>query len=416
MKLEWTEGNRIALLENGEAFYPRAFEAIAGARREVLLETFILFDDKVGRALQQALLAAARGGAEVHVLVDGWGSPDLPADFVGPLVEAGVRLRSFEPARWLLGARLNMFRRMHRKLLVVDDRVAFVGGINYSVDHLGEYGPMAKQDYAVEIEGPLVQQIRAFCRASLETPQPPRHHWLARWRKARRRAQTAPEPGGAQAALVTRDNHAHRRDIELQYRMALRTARERVVIANAYFFPGYFLLKDLRRAARRGVRVDLILQGQPDMPVVRVAASMLYAHLVRAGVRVHEYCRRPLHGKVAVADDTWATVGSSNLDPLSLGLNLEANVVIRDAGFARELRERLDTLIAQSCREVQVAPASGFASAWTRLRTGLVFHLLRRFPRWLMALPAQAPHVAPLEAGAAAVAPAPRAPLRPPQF
>ncbi|HPU51588.1 MAG TPA: cardiolipin synthase ClsB [Burkholderiaceae bacterium] len=399
MKLEWTAGNRIALLENGEQYYPRVFEAIARARQEVLVETFILFDDEVGRQLHTALLQARANGAEVHVLVDGWGSPDLPPDFIEPLTRAGVQMRAFDPVRRLFGQRINLFRRMHRKLVVTDGQTAFVGGINFSVDHLAESGPKAKQDYAVQIEGPLVAQIRAFCRAALATPQPRRTSWLRRWRAQTGAASGLADPdAGAVAALVTRDNADHRDDIERQYRAALRRARERVIIANAYFFPGYRLLKDLRRAARRGVQVDLILQGAPDMPIVQTAASLLHPHLIRAGVRIHEYCQRPLHGKVATVDDEWATVGSSNLDPTSLGLNLEANVLVRDPAFARLLRERLDALIEEGCSVVKLAPPTRLGSAWIQLRSFFVFHFLRNFPSWIDHLPASEPKVAALQA------------------
>lgn len=405
----WVPGNRLTLLENGEQYYPRAFEVIAGASREVLLETFILFDDKVGRALQQALLSAAARGAEVHMLVDGWGSPDLPETFTRPLVEAGVHVRIFDPVRRLLGARLNMLRRMHRKLLVVDGQVAFVGGINYSHDHLADFGPLAKQDYAVEIEGPLVGQIRAFCKASLESPQPTRRAWLRRWRERRRHAgpQAAAPAGdersdanGATAAFITRDNLEHRTDIERHYRAALRLASTRVIIANAYFFPGYRLLRDLRHAARRGAQVDLIVQGRPDMPWVQRATELLYADLIRAGVRVHEYCERPLHGKVAVIDDRWATIGSSNLDPTSLSLNLEANVVVRDEAFARAVRGRLERLLERRCTPVELPTPGRVGTAWIRFRSTVVYHTLRRFPKWLSQSPVSAPRVEPLELGA----------------
>jgi cardiolipin synthase A/B len=399
MRLDWTHGNRIALLENGEAYYPRVFEAIAQARHEVLLETFILFDDKVGRQLQQALLQAARNGAKVHVMVDGWGSPDLGPEMLDPLHDAGVQVRAYDPVRGPLGRRLNVFRRMHRKLVVVDGAVAFVGGINYSIDHLAEHGPKAKQDYAIEIAGPLVAQIRAFCREAMHSPQPQRRAWRLRWRHDDGEPHEVAAPShtsGASAALVTRDNGEHRRDIELQYRAALRLARRRVVIANAYFFPGYSLLRDLRRAARRGVQVDLIVQGEPDMAIARAAASMLYGHLVRAGVRVHEYCKRPFHGKVAVVDDQWATVGSSNLDPLSLALNLEANVIVRDADFARCLLERLEHLIAHACHRVRLAPATRWSSALAQVRGFFVFHFLHRFPAWVEWLPQREAKIEPL--------------------
>lgn len=411
----WLPGNTLTLLENGEEYYPRVFDAIRGAEREVLLETFIWFVDPVGLQLREALCVAARRGVEVHVLFDGWGSPDLDEEFMRPMHEVGVKLRAFEPAQRLFGARYNLLRRMHRKLVVVDARRAFVGGINYSLDHLREYGKEAKQDYAVEVEGPLVEEIHAFCRASLVAPQPRRERWQRAYQRvrefrgtrfARRRVAAradvatpaAEAASGALAAFVTRDNRHHRDDIEHQYRLALRAARQRVVIANAYFFPGWRLLKDLRRAARRGVRVDLVLQGEPDMAVVRAAASLLHAHLLRAGVRVHEYCERPLHGKVAVVDDAWATVGSSNLDPISLGLNLEANVFVRDSGFARHLRERLDHLIMEGCRLVEVPQPGRLASAWIALRSAVIFHFLRRFPVWASTLPEQAPNVAALSA------------------
>ncbi|MCV0440543.1 MAG: cardiolipin synthase ClsB [Hydrogenophaga sp.] len=398
MNSHWVPGNRITLLENGEGYYPRVFAAIAAARQEVLLETFILFDDKVGRQLQQALLSAAARGAAVHVLVDGWGSPDLPASFTRPLLDAGVRLRSFEPAQRLFGARINLLRRMHHKLVVVDGQRAFVGGINYSIDHLAEHGPLAKQDYAVEIEGPLVGQVQAFCRANVEAPQPARRQWLRRWRAGlRRKDLEAPAGEGALAAFVTRDNHAHRTDIERHYRAAIRSASERILIANAYFFPGYRLLRDLRRAARRGVQVDLILQGRPDMVWVKRASELLYRHLMRAGVRIHEYTERPLHGKVAVVDDRWATVGSSNLDPTSLSLNLEANVIVRDEAFARHLRERLDELLETCCERVELPTPGRLLSAWIVLRSMVVFHALRRFPDWTRRSSRQAPRVVPMQ-------------------
>jgi cardiolipin synthase len=402
----WVPGNRITLLENGEGFYPRVFASIRAAEHEVLLETFIVFDDKVGRELQQALLRAAGRGAKVDVLVDGWGSPDLPSSFTQPLQEAGVKLRSFEPAQRLFGARINMLRRMHRKLVVVDGQRAFVGGINYSADHLADFGPLAKQDYAVEIEGPLVGQIHAFCRASLAAPQPARRLWLQQWRQ-RRASDDDVGPSdntdiaaaeGARAAFVTRDNRSQRNDIERHYRAAVRTARHRVLIANAYFFPGYRLLRDLRHAARRGVQVDLVLQGRPDQAWVQRASELLYGYLMRAGVRVYLYSERPLHAKVAVVDDRWATVGSSNLDPTSLSLNLEANIVVRDAAFATQLREQIEHLMQQRCERVQLPTPGPLRSAWIALRSLIVFHAMRHFAAWVQRSPDAAPRIVPLQA------------------
>jgi cardiolipin synthase A/B len=397
MDPRWIAGNDIQLLENGEEFFPRVFACIANATQEVILETFILFEDKVGLQLHHALVAAARRGVQIDVTIDGFGSPDLSNNFIGSLVEAGVRIHVFDPGKRLLGWRMNVLRRMHRKIVVVDGTVAFVGGINYSADHLADYGPEAKQDYAAEIRGPLVAEIHRFTHAALAQGQ--RYQRTLRyWWRNRRRLRTTPDKlpqvGSATAMLVVRDNGDHQSDIERHYRIAIRAARKRVIIANAYFFPGYRFIKQLRDAARRGVDVRLILQGEPDMAIVKTAASMLYHHLLRSGVRIFEYCDRPLHGKVALVDDEWATIGSSNLDPLSLALNLEANVIIRDRAFNQHLFERLELLIRQSCKSVQaeqLAPMRG----WKLVSSYLVYHLTRFYPAWATWQPRHVPRLAP---------------------
>ena len=403
----WVIGNQFTLLENGEAFFPRVFACIAAAEREVMLETFIWFDDKVGRQLQAALIAAGQRGVQVDVTIDDYGSPDLPPSFLAALAGAGVRVHLFDPGPRLWGWRTNLFRRMHRKIVVIDSARAFVGGINYSADHLSDFGPLAKQDYAVEIVGPLVASIDEFVHKALAAGQ--RNVRQTRWHRLTeqfsaqaqtlattlRRAPRPPDksqPGQAAGLFVVRDNLHHTADIERHYRIAIRAARKRIIIANAYFFPGYRFIRELRKAVRRGVDVRLILQGEPDMPIVKIAASMLYPHLLSAGIRISEYCDRPLHGKVAVFDNTLSTVGSSNLDPLSLALNLEANVIIKDRRFNQQLTERLEHLMAHSCKEIAASdlPPSG---RWGALRSFFLFHLLRWYPAWSGWLPAHTPRL-----------------------
>lgn len=383
----WRQGHRLRLLENGDVYFARVYAAIDAAQHEVLLETFIWFEDKVGIPLKERLVAAARRGVRVHLLVDAFGSPDLSPEFVRELIEAGVELRMFDRQPTLLGVRLNVFRRMHRKLLVVDGTIGMVGGINYSADHLTDFGPEAKQDYAVEVEGPVVADMVAFMRRAMQT-----HGTGEGWQP-----QELPEPqraaGPAEVCFLPRDNARRSRSIERAYRQAFREARREIVIANAYFFPGYGFLRDLCAAARRGVRVCMLFQGQPDTPLALIAARALYRHLVDAGVHIFEYCERPFHGKVAVIDGEWSTVGSSNLDPLSLSLNLEANLLIRDAAFARELHGCLRRLMETHCRRVEPAsvPRGRF---WQPLLRPLLFHVLRNFPQWASRLPARTPRTA----------------------
>ncbi|MDZ5617146.1 cardiolipin synthase ClsB [Achromobacter xylosoxidans] len=385
--LGWRSGNRYTLLENGEAYFPAVRAAVDAAAREVLIETFILFDDAVGRDLQRTLIAAAGRGVSVDILADGYGSDELSEEFLAALTGAGVRVHLFDPRPRLLGVRTNLFRRMHRKIVAVDGTCAFVGGINFSADHLPDYGPEAKQDYAVRVEGPLAADIADYARAALGTDRPRR----------RRRGPLEPMPAGdGGGRLVVRDNQGHPTDIERYYRAGLRAARQDVLIANAYFFPGYRLLHDLASTARRGVRVRLLLQGEPDMLVAQLAASMLYDYLIDAGVEIFEYCKRPLHAKVACVDEDWSTVGSSNLDPLSLALNLEANVVARDTALNASLRASLERLIAEDCRPVRMRPGS--RRRLRRFWVGVVvFHFLRRFPAWAGALPAHKPRLRTLD-------------------
>src|SRR5699024_5353007 len=162
--------NTFRLLTNGEEFFPRVRQVLAQAQTEIFVETFILADDKVGRDLRQTLIAAGRRGVLVHVTVDGYGSDELPRDYIDGLTASGVRFHVFDPRPRLLGIRTNIFRRMHRKIVCVDGHVALLGGINFSVQHLRDYGPMAKQDYALEVRGPLASEIASFARNALTQP------------------------------------------------------------------------------------------------------------------------------------------------------------------------------------------------------------------------------------------------------
>ncbi|VVP40218.1 Cardiolipin synthase B [Pseudomonas fluorescens] len=387
----WQGNNLVELLENGEAYFPRVFEVMRQAKSEILLETFIVFEDKVGNELQQVLIDAAKRGVRVTASLDGFGCGELSTAFLAALSEAGVRIQIFDPAPKRFGIRTNWFRRLHRKIVVVDGTIAFIGGINFSADHLADFGPEAKQDYSVEVQGPAVADIHHFALLQSGRPARAKYWWQ---RRRQRRQELAFTDHDGQVRLVYRDNGEHTTDIEEVYRQVLRSAQRRVVIANAYFFPGYRLLREIRNAARRGVDVRLILQGQPDMMVAKLAARMTYDYLLKSGVQIYEYCERPLHGKVALVDEDWSTVGSSNLDPLSLSMNLEANVLIRDRAFNRILSERLEDLSDNHCKAMSV-DKSPRGRVWHMTIGFLVFHFLRHFPAWAGWLPAHKPRLKP---------------------
>jgi len=210
------------------------------------------------------------------------------------------------------------------------------------------------------------------------------------------------DPGeGAQVLFAIRDNEEHPTDIETLYRVGIRNARKSIVIVNAYFFPGWRFIRDLRRAAERGVDVLLVMQGKPDRPVSVGAAAILYNDLLSMGIRIVRYTERPLHAKVAVIDDRWSTVGSSNLDPLSLGLNLEANLFILDRDFNVALRRNLDELVRRSCEEVS-AEGIPRKSLVRRMLLTFGYHVTRRMPTWWRHVPWHEQQVLPMEATGAA--------------
>jgi cardiolipin synthase len=384
----WRDGNSVELLINGEAFFSSVFQSIRSAQQEVLIETFIIFEDRVGEGLQQAVIEAAGRGVRVVITVDDYGTCDLSSSFVAQMIAAGVHMQLFDPRPKFMGMRTNLFRRLHRKVVVVDGELAYIGGINYSVDHMTDSGITDKQDYAVKVSGPIVADIY---RSTLNMLSPAVRSTFSPLKVVTRQA------GSARMLMAERDNASHTTDIEEQYLLAMRNASQRITIANAYFFPSYRFLRELRNAARRGVKVTLLLQGQPDMPFVRMCSRLTYTWLLREGVQIHEYKQRALHGKVALIDHEWSTVGSSNLDPLSLALNLEANLFIRDQGLNRQLHEHLSELAAKESKQVNL---KGLARGqwWRSPMIFLSFHFLRHFPALAGLFPVHGVRLKPLRA------------------
>jgi cardiolipin synthase len=342
-------GNRLTLLQNGAEYFPALEAAIDHARREIFLETYIYEYDATGRQISEALVRAARRGVTVHLLLDGFGARTLPEAVVDEMREAGIQAMYYRPDVSLRFKR-HRLRRLHRKIAVIDTRIAFVGGINIidDMDAPGQIPP--RFDYAVSVEGPLLAEIH----------QSVRRLWaLIGWlqlRHHRSRRQRAPlhiaQRGSVEAAFVRRDNIRHRRDIENAYLDAIDSAKDEIIIANAYFLPGRRIRQALAQAAARGVRVVLLLQGRVEYVLLHYASRALYGVLLGAGIEIYSYHKSFLHAKVAVIDGRWATVGSSNIDPFSLMLAREANVVALDAGFAGALRGSLLQAISEGSQQI----------------------------------------------------------------
>lgn len=356
--MRFEDGNRVELLCGGSEYFPSLLEAIESAREEVYFETYIYHDDDTGRRVSEALAGAARRGVMVRLTVDGFGSGNLAPPLREVLEGAGVEIVVFRPEHtfWQSGLRFfsrDRLRRMHRKLVMVDRQVAFCGGINV-LDDLNDpnHGPLESPrfDFAARLEGPIVGPISAYMLNQwlrldwrrVATKRGELERAIDEWFTRREWAQARPEGGDVRVSFVTRDNVRNRRSIERAYLAAIKLARSEVILCNAYYFPGRRFRKTLVEARERGVRVRLLLQGRPEYPVQHYASQALYADLLACGIEIHEYTRSFLHAKVGVVDGAWATVGSSNIDPFSLLLAREANVVVRNGAFAGRLQERLE--------------------------------------------------------------------------
>ncbi len=345
-------GNRITLLHNGGAYFPALEEALDRAVDEIYLETYIFENDHTGRRIGEALRRAARRGVRTHLLIDGFGSNSLSTTMMDSLKDAGVMVLKFRPqiSPWTLQRR--RLRRLHRKIVVIDQSLAFVGGMNImdDVDIPGQVLP--RLDYAVKVEGPVVKKISWSTRSlwlRVVRLRRLRFDWP---REQKCRAPSVESAGHMKSAFLVRDNFRHRRDIEKAYLQAINQAHSEIILANAYFLPGRNFRHALLRAARRGVRVVLLLQGKIEYRLAHYASRALFGTFLDAGVEIYEYHQSILHAKVAVIDDHWATVGSSNLDPFSLLLALEANIVVADQDFATALKDSLEQAIKAGARRV----------------------------------------------------------------
>lgn len=366
--VSYSKNNQLTLLHRGAEFFPALERAIDSAHAEIYLEIYIFAEDATADVIKVALMRAAQRGVAVYVLVDWLGTGQKTiSQLARYFFSAGVNFRCFNP--WFHRG----FVRTHRKIMVVDREIAFLGGLNINDDFFSDDGshvslPEPRWDFAVAIHGELVHSIHEAAATQ----------WLGyglkdiktRLQNLRRLRleQTQPALTVAEAALVVRDNLRNRRTIQRSLLHAIGHAHQSIYLVTPYFAPGRKLRRALAMAAKRGVKVTLMV-GVGQFQMQDAVTQSFYPMLSQAGVELVEYSKTQLHGKVAVVDDEWATVGSSNYDGLSLFLNHEANIVVRDADFAITLRSH----ITQGVAEGRVVTANEVAN----------ISRMRRLVNWL---------------------------------
>ena len=386
---ELLAGNQIQLLRNGNAYFPALAAAIAQAKHTIYLQTYIFEVDAAGNLIADALKAAAQRGVTVRVLLDGFGCKDMPSEFLKAFKKAGVQVMFYRPKISPWSFKKNRLRRMHRKVAVIDEKMGFVGGINIIDDSNVPSNLPPRVDYAVQVQGALLpsmtESVQKLWRRIKITHLQPQTIDINSDNDSAKMVKKAATKGAQQngnkndnknanknisAAFILRDNLLHRRDIESAYLKAINAAKSEIIIANAYFLPGRRFRQALIKAANRGVTVQLLLQGRMEY-FLMLATHAFYAVFLKSGINIVEYRKSYMHCKVAVIDSTWATVGSSNIDPFSMLLAREANIVVQDSAFASELRAE----IMQSIQQESVAVS---AQEWLKRNT------LKRAMSWLM--------------------------------
>ncbi len=321
-------GNRITTLVNGDRFFPAMLEAIRSAERTITLETYMMWSGRVADRFVEALTERSRAGVRVHVTLDWFGSRRLGEDVRRRLRAAGVELAIYRPPTW--GNLHRLDQRTHRRILVVDGRVGFTGGMGLTDVWAGDADSTKRwRDTAVRVDGPVVAQLQAA--------------FLNNWVEATGRLlhgedyfPALTQHGDVIAQAFWSSPHEGNYNARVMYHLSIAAARRSVRIATAYFIPDKMMMRTLLEARARGVAVELVVAGPTDVPFTRWASRLTWGALVEAGVRIYEYQPAMLHAKTMVIDELWATIGSANVDRLSLRLLDEVNVNVLDAGVAAE--------------------------------------------------------------------------------
>jgi cardiolipin synthase A/B len=370
-RAQWRAGNAIEVLRDGAQTFPAKLAAITAARYTICLEIYIFDDDFIGRRFINALCARASEGLVVRLLYDAVGSFGLPTAALQRMRDAGVEIVEFHPiAPWR--QRWNLSHRDHRKILVVDDEIAFVGGLNLGKDYVAvSDGGGGWHDMHCSLRGPVVMDLSRLFR----------RNWINNGGSeypAAPRAETIPADAGPSfARMIDNALRKRRRGIRRAYLDVIHASQRHVLIKNAYFLPERELRRAMERAIARGVEVAVIVPGSSDVRMVQWAGYYVHRRLSKAGVRVLCWPGAMMHAKTAVIDGIWSTIGSYNLDARSLRYNLEVTVEILDADVGGELARQF-RMDEPSC-EVFNEAAWQALPWWIRILSWIAF----RFRRWL---------------------------------
>ncbi len=332
------EGHQIKLLQSGDEYFTALYEHIGSAKQSIHLQVYIFDDDETGNCVTDLLCKAAKRGVAVEVVVDAFGSGDLSAETITKLKQAGIRFKKFSPLFTTKGFHVGL--RLHHKIALFDGQTALIGGINIANKYRGDAATIPWLDFAVEIKGPCVQDIEEVCKVIWQKNNAPKPK------------QTEFENSGMQARILQNDWLRRKIEISTAYRQAIRKSDKEIVLVASYFLPGIRIRRLLKNARKRGVAITVLLGGVSDVQSVKRASNYLYRWLIRNGINIYEWKPSVLHGKIALVDGKWVTIGSYNINFLSDYGSLELNAEIADKEFASAVHKRIINVIAEGCEEI----------------------------------------------------------------
>lgn len=363
----------IKLVHSGEDYFLRLKKIINKAQKEIHLQTYIFENDATGNSIAACLKEAAQRNVKVYVLLDAYGSAALSKNFTQDLIDHGIFLRFFSPLLSLNNFYLG--RRMHHKIVVADAKMALIGGINIADKYRGTLNSEPWLDYAVLLDCPASNDLQKLCS-----------DYFFKEGSSKKIKPVLHSAGRALVGIIQNDWLKNKTEVCDTYTNAILRAKKDIVIVGSYFLPGRRLAQALKKAGKKGVKITVILAGISDVPMVRRAATHLYSLFLRHNMTVYEWNKSVVHGKAAIVDNEWSTIGSFNLNSLSCYGSIEMNVEIYSQSFAKTIRNDFDQVIGQ-CSEVTFNTLKKRASVFDKLANWGAYQLVRTTMLFLTFLP-----------------------------
>lgn len=367
------DGGYIQLLHSGDEYFLQLKKIIQEAQKEIHLQTYIFDNDETGNDIAMCLKEAAQRKVKVYILLDAYGSAALTDSFIQDLIDHGIQFRFFSPLFSLNNFYLG--RRMHHKVAVVDGRMALIGGINIANDYHGNLKSEPWLDYAVQLDCPAAEDLQKLCKG-----------YFFKKGSTKRIEPVLHSAGNARVGIIQNDWLKGKTEVCDAYTDAILRAKKEIIIIGSYFLPGIKMLKALKKASKRGAKITMILAGISDVLLVQRATEYLYSTFLENHIQIYEWKNSVLHGKAAVVDNQWTTIGSFNLNSLSCYGSIEMNVEIYSSAFAETMRLDFNRVI-EECREVTKSNLKQRTNILTRLADWLSYHLIRSTLLFLTFLP-----------------------------